>query len=472
MAILDYSSIEAELDKIVGKEHISSDIADLVAYERDDQFWLVPAHRPDFIVRPQNKSEIQDIVRLANENKIPIVPYGAGINRKGLCIAQKGGILLDLRRMNRIQIDEEMMIAKIEPGVNFAQMVVALKKYPKLRCLTPDAPATASVLANYMLRGIYPTATRYGIDHLITMEIVLPNGEILDTGSAATPNTLGPYCEIVNGPDLTKLFQANVGTMGVVTEGRIRLYPMPEKIDVMMIRYPNFNAMVEPAVKYTVKDLVSGIWVMTFDEEAMKIFMQVKQAEEELFASLIFIEGTKSEVESQKKEILEIAEAAGGQDFELPNFMREEFLLDHRYMRTFVRGWRKGNLYGCSAYGSMDKLTKYYEESKRLCRKYDFNTLHFEALPVGLHGNFHGQLVYIDPCVLCDLADEEEFKRVQNLAREIRQAFLDIGIYGFFRAFPGVVKSQELGMYGEIWRQIKKLIDPNNIMNPGKPPLD
>ncbi|MHA1378321.1 MAG: FAD-binding oxidoreductase [Candidatus Helarchaeota archaeon] len=472
MAILDTSSIESELIKIVGKEHISSDTADCVAYERDDQFWLVPAHRPDFVVKPQNKEEIQAIIRLANENKIPIIPYGAGVNRKGLCIAQKGGIILDLRRMDRIEIDEEMMIAKVEPGVNFAQMVVALNKYPKLRCLTPDAPATASVLANYMLRGIYPTATRYGIDHLITMEIVLPNGSILNTGSAATPNSLGPYCGIVNGPDLTKLLQANVGTMGVVTEGRIRLYPMPEKIEPMMIRYPNFESMVAPAIKYTIQNMVSGIWLMTFDQEALKIFMQMKQAEEEMFASLIFIEGTESQVESQKEKILKIAETAGGENFELPKFMREEFLQDHRYMRTFVRGWRKGNLYGCSAYGSMQKLVDYYEISKKMCRKYDFNTLHFEALPVGLHGNFHGQLVYIDPCVLCDLADEEEFKRVQNLAREIRQSFLDIGIYGFFRAFPGIVNSQELGTYGEIWRKIKNLIDPNNIMNPGKPPLE
>jgi len=472
VAILDTSSIESELVKIVGSEHISSDIVDCVAYERDDQFWLVPAHPPDFVVRPQNKTEIQAIVRLANENKIPIVPYGAGINRKGLCIAQHGGILLDLRRMTRIEIDEEMMIAKVEPGVNFAQMVVSLNKYPHLRCLTPDAPATASVLANYMLRGIYPTATRYGIDHLITMEIILPNGEILDTGSAATPNTIGPYCEIVNGPDLTKLFQANVGTMGVITEGRIRLYPMPEKIEPMMIRYPDFKSMVDPAIKLTIKDLVAGIWIMTFDNEALKIFMQMKQAEEEMFASLIFIEGTEEEVKSQKEEILKIAEDSGGENFELPKFMREEFLLDHRYMRTFVRGWRKGNLYGCSAYGSMNNLIKYYEVSKELCRKYNFNTLHFEALPVGLHGNYHGRLVYIDPCVLCDLADEQEFKRVQNLAKDIRAAFLEIGIYGFFRAFPGIVNSQELGTYGKIWRNIKKLIDPNNIMNPGKPPLD
>lgn len=468
MALLDSSTIESELGKIVGIEYISSDLVDLIAHERDDQFATVPPHRPDYIVRPADKTEIQAILRLANEHKIPIIPYAAGINRKGLCIASKGGIILDLRRMTKIEVDEEMMIAKIGPGVNFAQLVIALNKYPHLRCLTPDAPATASVLANYMLRGIYPTATRYGIDHLITMEIVLPNGEILDTGSAATPNSFGPYCGIVNGPDLTKLFQANVGTMGVVTEGRIRLYPMPEKIEILMIRFQNFESMIEPARQYALQNLVAGIWVMTFAPEAFESFMNI-HIDEELFASLVFIEGTSEEVERQRAQILQIASSYGGEKMDLPREMEKEFLLDHRYMRSFVRGWRKGNLYGCSCYGPLKNAQKYYEASKKMCEKNKLEALHFEAIPVH---PFNGQLTYFDPCVMWDGGNPDEVERVRQLSDDIRAAFLNIGIYGFFRAFPGVVNSQELGIYGDIWRKIKNLIDPNNIMNPGKPPLD
>jgi FAD/FMN-containing dehydrogenase len=468
MTILDASTIESELVKIVGKEHVSMDIVDLVAYERDDQFATVPPHLPDYIVRPATKAEIQAILRLANEHHIPVVPYGGGINRKGLCIASEGGIILDMRRMTRIEIDEEMMVATVEPGVNYAQMVVALNEYPHLRCLTPDAPATASVLANYMLRGIYPTSTRYGIDHMITMEVALPNGELLDTGSAATPNSPGPYCGIVNGPDLTKLFQANVGTMGVVTEGRFRLYPMPEKIEALMIRFPDFNSMMEPAKQYALQDLVSGVWVMTFAPIAMELFMNTKGVTEELFAALCFIEGTEEEVKAQKNRVLQIAETTGGEDMDLPAFMQKEFVLDHRYMRTFIRGWRMGNLWGTSCYGPLKNVPKYYEASKKYCAKNKLEALHFEAMPIH---PFQGQLTYIDPCVMWDGGDPEQVKRVRQLTADIRAAFLDIGIYGFFRAFPGTVNSHELGNYGEIWRQIKRLIDPNNIMNPGKPPL-
>lgn len=462
------NDIKSELINIVGEEHVSTDPADCIPYERDDQFWTIPAHPPDYVVRPVSKPEIQDILKLANQHKIPVVPYAAGINRKGLCIAQKGGILLDMRRMTRIEIDPEMMVAKVEPGVNFAQLVVALNQYPRLRCLTPDAPATASVLANYMLRGIYATSTRYGIDHLITMEIVLPNGEILDTGSGATPKCTLPYCGIVNGPDLTKLFQAGPGTMGVATEGRIRLYPMPEKIEFLIITFPDVDSMREPATQYILQDLVAGAWLWSFTEDALKHIMGMRQAAEEWFCIGLYIEGTTEEVQQQREQVLKIAEASNGERMKLPPDFEEEFILDHRYMRGDVRGWRKGNCYGCSAYGMMKNVPKYYQLGKELSEKHDFIGYHFEAMPVS---PFQGQLTYIDPCILWDGGDPNQVENIRKFHEELRKGLLDIGIYGFFRAFPGVVNSLELGMYGEIWRKIKQLIDPNNIMNPGKPPL-
>ena len=170
----------------------------------------------------------------------------------------------------------------------------------------------------------------------------------------------------------------------------------------------------------------------------------------------------------QLEQIIMIAEDNKGELMKIPRDLEDEFVLDHRYMRGDVRGWRKGNLYGCSCYGTFKNLTQYYEIGKKLCQKHGFTGYHFEALPVS---PFHGQLTYLDPCVLWDGGDPSDVAAIRAFHKDLRAALLDIGIYGFFRAFPGTVNSQELGMYGEIWRQIKKLIDPNNIMNPGKPPL-
>jgi glycolate oxidase len=469
------SYVERQLMDIVGSEHVSSDIADLVPYERDDQSTLVPPHRPDFVVKPSTGDEVQAIIRLANRYRIPVVPLAAGINRKGLCIPSEGGILLDLRRMNRVlEINEEMMTATIEPGVTFGQLVQEVSNKTKLRVITPWAPATASVLANYMLRGIYGPATRYGTDHLITIEVVLPNGDILQTGSAATPKGL-PYCGIVNGPDLCKLFQANPGNLGVLTKGTLRLYPKPEVIKPFMTAHPNYDAMVEPAIKMTKQNLVSACWTMMFSRQALKTLTEGSMLENfagilegDFYTMWLYVEGDKAQAEVDEKVVRKLVEDAGGTVLPMPPETEEEMIKDHVWERTTVRGWKKGSMYGCSFYGVMKLAPKYYEATYKISRKYGFDEFHYEAVPVA---PFHGQLAYNDPCILWDSGNPAEVKRIGKLHGEVMKALLDVGIYGWFRPFPGVVDAAMLGKYGELWREIKKLIDPNNIMNPGKPPL-
>ncbi len=473
--------IEKLLIDIVGQEHVSSDVSDLVAYERDDQFFLIPPHRPDVVVRPSTKEEIQAILRLANKYRVPVVPLASGINRKGLCIPSKGGIMLDLRRMNRIlEINEEMMTATIEPAVSFGQLVNEVRK-TGLRVITPWAPSTASVLANYMLRGIYGPATRYGTDHLISIEVVLPNGDLLQTGSLNTPTTNPkPYCNIVNGPDLCKLFQANPGTFGVLTKGTIRLYPMPEVMKPFMVAYPNYESMVKPAIELTIKDVVEACWTMTFTPSSLRtltkgshlesVSVQLAEAmgSEDFLTMWLYVAGERERAEKDEEIMRKIVAESGGTILPLPPESEEEMIKDEIWERTSVRGWKKGNLYGCSFYGVMKLAPTYYRVCRKLSFKYGFDEFHYEAVPVA---PFHGQLSYNDPCILWDAGDPEQVRKMKKLHREIMKALLRTGIYGWFRPFPGVVDASELGKYGELWIAVKKLIDPNNIMNPGKPPL-
>jgi FAD/FMN-containing dehydrogenase len=464
-------NIEKQLSDIVGPNRVSWDIADLIPFERDDQCPIVPPHLPDYVVQPTTREEIQDILRLANRERIPVVPLSAGINRKGLCIPSKGGILLDLRRMNRISdIDEDMMTATIEPGVTFVQLVEALRG-TGLRAITPDAPATVSVLANYMLRGIYGSATRYGIDHLLTIEVVLPNGDVLETGSAATPNGI-PYCGIVNGPDFCKIFQGSPGNLGVITEARIRLYPMPEEIRVKIAMYPTMESMVDPAIQFAKEDLVAGMWAMSFSPKIIPMIMGLLMPDtsfgipstRDFFGMVLFLEGSKVRVDADEKTIKKILKSTGGR---LMPISSDTMVKDHLCMRSAVIGWRAGNLYGCSFYGMMKLVPQYYKVCSEVCKKYDLGALHYEAMPVS---PFHGQLTYNDPCIFWDASDPDQVERMVKLNRELIKRLLDVGIYGWFRAFPGVVDASVLGKYGEFWRDIKRFIDPNNIMNPGKPP--
>jgi len=458
--------IERELVQILEEENVSSDVGDLIPFERDDQFALVPPHRPDIVVRPSTREEVQEILKLANRHKVPVVPLASGINRKGLCIASKGGILLDLRRMNRIlEINEEMMAATIEPGVSFGQLVQEARK-KGFRVITPYAPSTASVLANYMLRGIYGTATRYGIDHLINMEVVLPDGAILQTGSAAFNQSL-PYCNIVNGPDLCKLFQANPGTLGVVTKGVIRLYEMPEVIEPLIAIYPDYASMVEPSIEMTRRDLVASCWPMMFTGAAMKILTDFMG--EDVYMMWLYLEGNRGQVERDKEAVEKITERYDGFFLpEVPMLDRDTMIKDQIWERTSVRGWKGGNMYGCSFYGVMKSVTRYYEVTREISKRHGFDAFHYESVPVA---PFHGQLTYNDPCIFWDAGDTEQVKEIKEIHEEIKRSLADIGIYGWFRPFPSVVDTSKLGRYGEMWRKIKELIDPNAIMNPGKPPF-
>jgi FAD/FMN-containing dehydrogenase len=469
--------LERKLAEVVGEENVSSDPSDLVPFERDDQFFLVPPHRPDLVVRPGSTREVQGVLRLAHRHRIPVVPLASGINRKGLCIPSRGGILLDLRRMNRIlEINEEMMTATIEPGVSFGQLVNEVRK-TGLRVITPWAPSTASVLANYMLRGIYGPATRYGTDHLISIEVVLPDGRLLRTGSLNTPTSRPlPYCNLVNGPDLCKLFQANPGTMGVLTRGTIRLYPMPEVIKPFMASFPNYESMVKPAIELTVRDVVEACWTMTFTPSSLRTLTSGGRlegfadmfGEEDFFSMWLYVAGERERAERDEQRMRRIVEENGGTLLPLPPETEEEMIKDEIWERTSVRGWKKGNLYGCSFYGIMKLAPEYYRVCREISFRYGFDEFHYEAVPVA---PFHGQLAYNDPCILWDAGDPEQVRKMRRLHREIMRALLKVGIYGWFRPFPGVVDSRRMGEYGRLWRALKDLVDPLHLMNPGKPPL-
>ena len=211
------SKLVNELQAIVGEGNATDDLAICTSYSRDQHWHFVPAKNPAYVVRPGTKEEVRSVLMLANKHKIPVIPYSTGINVRGLTIpVHDGSILLDLSRMNRIlEINPEMKTATVEPGVTFGMLLEQTRKH-KLRPAFPDAPLTVSVLANYYLRGIYQTSATDGHDHTISYEMILPNGEILKTGSRALSEM--PYFRYGVGPDFAGMFCAHPGTCGVVTE--------------------------------------------------------------------------------------------------------------------------------------------------------------------------------------------------------------------------------------------------------------
>ncbi len=211
------------LREALGEEWATDSPSILCGYARDQS--MTPASYPHIVCMPASVEDVQSVYRIANEYLIDVLPYGTGLTTAGLTLPPYGGIIADLRRMDKIvEIDGENMFATIEPGINYLELQVAAQRVG-CRLLNPSTSATAGVLSNHLFCNINTMASKYGfgMDNIIDVEAVLPTGEILRTGAmsygAVKGAVQGP------GPDMSTLFRYAFGTLGIVTKMTIRLYP-------------------------------------------------------------------------------------------------------------------------------------------------------------------------------------------------------------------------------------------------------
>jgi len=212
------------LEKIVGPRFVSAAPEELYLYSMDPG--TMPQAKPDAVALPKTVEEVARIMRLANEINVPVVPMGAGLVLSGLTRALKGGVILDMKRMNRIiAVNPVSRYAVVEGGASQGMLQAYLKKHhPALKHSMPDAPPIATLAGNVCIHGSGHLSVLGGShsDMLTGMEVVLPTGEIIRTGSCSvSPDWFGrsPL------PDLSGLFLGWSGTTGIVTKLGIKLFP-------------------------------------------------------------------------------------------------------------------------------------------------------------------------------------------------------------------------------------------------------
>jgi len=469
------SGVVEELGKIVGSEFVSTHQTDLYIYSQDmtqaEPSW------PDIVVLPQSVEEVQAIIRLANKEKIPVTPYIAGGNIGGLTIPLKGGVVLDLKRMDRIiEVNETDMYAVIEPGVTFGIMKGYLDKHhPNLIYTYAFSPPSTGVVANALVQGLDSLSYRYGAasSWVSGLEVVLPTGEVVKIGSCAVSKT---WQAIVPFPELTGLFLGWQGTTGVITKMTVSLWPKPKHtilLNFLLMDLDSAYELLRTLSRTRIPDDIVGISFPFAQMEQMASESHVKVS--------LYPAKTRG---SDDPEYIVTAEITGNTENELnakvevmEKVVKEELkdvkmigpqtspsttaLLPMQMLGVLSSG---GGLTWVGTYGPMSKWLETAKKGCALQDKYGISRSCYTR--VMNEGHFVG-LRWMLPF---NKEDPELVKRIEALCSEQLDMVINMGFIPYKTPVWAIRKLEERA--GPTWvklhRRVKEMLDPNNIMNPGR----
>ncbi len=483
----DKAQILKELVQILGPENVSDDVNDMVPYTRDAYANIlrqqVPV--PDFVIMPTTRDEVQKIVKLANEYKIPIYPrsYGAGI--AGSALPYKGGIVIDLKRMNRIiEVNEDTMTATIEPGVTWDRLRMMAKK-KKMDIIPIGGPYETSPIGNFLLTNITPYSTKYCMDRAVTFEAVLPNGEILRTGSQCTEigAKLNPYFRYAYGPDIAGLFRGSLGNFGIITQMVIRLRPLADIETCLIFGFdelqPSLNAFqrierleITRYSELSNKD-VAVRFVMHPDQYRVKS-ERLKIAENLAEYTIICgIGGNAKQIALYDEMITEEVLKQNGRVLDVDDDMRRDWQevtdgASQKVLRMFEPYGSFGTIVGCAPISfvpAMNRTIREIVEKHQLMDDILGEPLIPELLVIPWD---RCSTVYVEHEILYDPLKSEDTKKAMKCLRDCYVALFSK--FGACHTIPNqTFMRMMMPSYANMLLGIKKLVDPNGIMLPGGP---
>ncbi|MEM1526396.1 MAG: FAD-binding oxidoreductase [Ignisphaera sp.] len=462
--------------KAIGDTNVITYPKELEKYSRDHS--LVKPGIPSCIVRPGSVEEVQEIIEYANKLLVPITPLSGGTNNLGGTIPVPNGVILDLKRMNRVlDIDVRAGMASIQPGVTFEQLQEYASKHG-LRALTPvELPKTSSALSTYLdLAPLYGWVY-YGEEILTTMTVLLPDGTLLKTGQQAFPQIKWPYVHSHASPFaglMNYIWYQSQGTLGVVAQGWVKLKPIHEVVEAFFVTVNDDNDLYKIAreimwMRYP-RDMVifNNVDAALFFEDETPNYGK-KTAE--LIPSLpkwvvaFTLRGRKEGVDIMVSDIAEKLQGIGYKLLdEVPGMpkAKEIFLSEVNY----PSGWPKYSKYRGARtilpfICSLKDVPIIHQALKKFIEKHGFST------------NYVG--VTITPTdrvgvVACNVAfnrEIQEVDKIRNLYYEVAEEMLRLGAF-YSRPYGILAKLMysRAQNYYEVLMKIKRTLDPNNIMNP------
>jgi len=424
---------------------------------RDESVYSVPP--PAAVVFAESTADVSDAVKLASQHNMPVIPFGVGSSLEGHLLAVQGGISIDVSRMNKVlSVNAEDLTVTVQPGVTRKQLNDEIKSTGLFFPIDPGADASIGGMSATRASGT--NAVRYGTmrENVLALEVVTASGEVIRTGTRAKKSSAG-Y-------DLTRLLVGSEGTLGVMTEITLKLYPLPEAISAAICSFPS----IEAAVRTTIQIIQMGIpiaRVELIDAHTVRMvntYAKLSLREEPML--LMEFHGSPAGVKEQAETVQEIASEFGGNAFEWATTPEERTRLwTARHNAYFAAIQSKP---GCRAISTdtcvpISRLADCLLDS---VTEADASGIPYFLVGHVGDGNFHfGYL--IDP----DNPQERETAEALNhqlVTRALQLGGTCTGEHGVGLHKMDFLLTEAGDGAVDMMRTIKRALDPKNIMNPGK----
>lgn len=447
-----------EIAGIVGSENVLTHPEDLYCYSYDASKLSA---MPDCVAFPGNASEVAALLQLANEQRFPVFPRGAGSGMVGAAIPEGGGLVVALRRLNRIlAIDEDEMIAIVQPGVVTGELQKAVRARSLYYPPDPASLPFSTLGGNVAMCAGGPKAVKYGVtrDYVLGLQVVLPTGAILRTGTRTMKGVVG-Y-------DLTRLLVGSEGTLGIFTEIVLRLIPAPESERAMVATFGSVDAAAQ-AVSEIIKHRIIPSTLELMDQATLRVVeeylhMGLPVASEALL--LIEVDGPACALDPDIEKIVAICRQCGATATQVAETAaeRDQLWLARRSISPALGQIKPGKI-NEDVTVPRTRIPELIRAVQSLAARYDLLIVCFGHAG---DGNIHTN-------IMLDRSDPQESSRAEQAVEELFRTVLELGGTLSGEHGIGIAKSPffqwEVGRegYDTMWR-IKQALDPLNILNPGK----
>src|ERR1044071_5710020 len=453
----EFSPAVIEELKLLLGERVSTAAAGREHHGKDEAYF--PYALPDVVVFCKSTEEVRDVVSICRRHRVPMIPYGVGTSLEGHILAVHGGVCIDLSQMNQVlAVHEEDLDAVVQAGVTRKQLNEHIKHTGLFFPIDPGADATLGGMTATRASGT--NAVRYGTmrENVMSLKVVLADGRIIQTSRRAKKSAAG-Y-------DLTRLFVGSEGTLGIITEVTVKLYPVQEAMSAAVCAFDS----VDGCTRTVIQTIQAGIPVARCDIVCDKTVAAINKFKKTGYrvAPTVFFEfhGSNTSVVEQAEAVQAIAKEHGGMDFVWATKPEERSQLwqarhDAYFACLQIRpGSRAVSTDVCVP---ISRLAECVHETMEDVKSY------IAPVPLLGHigdGNFH-LMFLVDPAK----PEETELAKAFNqrlVERALRLEGTCTGEHGVGMGKIGSMRMELGDDVLDVMRDIKRVLDPDNLMNPGK----